>query len=397
MIHGFYFRFYKYIHSQWACILLSYMAYAVFFCRYLTERLFCKKRYVKYGRQKAFDYVSSLYAKPETDFHLVRDVLIPEIDVSIIVPVYNHANMIEKNIDTILTQETQYRYQLILVDDGSTDGAQEIIKKYINRQDIKVIFQENQGIGGARNTGLANANGKYIMFVDCDDTVDNTLVQTLMDAAYSSDCDIAMCAHNLVKVRNGKTYSVIPNVYPDCDMMGYPEDALVLNYAGLPWCKVYKRELWDHVSYLPGYWFEDTVIHCLLFTQCTEFKYISKVCYQYLWYEDNFSHTQGNGNRIKNIDIYWMLCDILKHYKSMELPKNSKYEIVLLKHLSAYYYPKISGMDSEVIDALFVLACDLYQQYGSPEIKVPYMLRVTRKALMENDINLWKLSLKYQK
>ena len=71
---------------------------------------------------------------------------------------------------------------------------------------------------------------------------------------------------------------------------------------------------------------------------------------------------------------------------------------MLLKHLSAYYYSKIADLDEKVVDALFILACDLYWQYGvKEECKLPYMLRVTKRALQQRDINLWKLATKYQK
>ena len=398
MIHGFYFRFYKYIHIQWLCVLLSHMAYALFFCKYLVERMFHRKSMkTDLDYDKAYDLISGLYPKPEVEFQLNRETVDDRIDVSIIVPVYNHAETLKKNIEAILSQKTQYRFQLILVDDGSTDGAQDIVKQYADHENVKIIIQKNQGIGGARNTGLAHANGKYFMFVDCDDTVEETLVETLMQAAYQNDSDIVMCAHNLVKTQDSTAYSFIPNIYPDLDMMGYSDEAYILNFAGLPWDKVYKRELWDQVSYLPGYWFEDTIIHCLLFTQCKRFVYIPKICYQYYWYENNFSHTQGKGANLKNIDIYWMLCDILKQYERMNLPRDEKFEIILLKHLSLYYYSKIAGLDENVINALFVLACHLYKEYGNQDIKVPYMLNETRKALLEKDIELWKLTLRYQK
>ena len=70
---------------------------------------------------------------------------------------------------------------------------------------------------------------------------------------------------------------------------------------------------------------------------------------------------------------------------------------MLIKHLSAHYYPTISGLDEQTVDDLFVLACDLLKQYKPEQkIKLPYMLRVTEKALLEGDINLWKLAIQYQ-
>lgn len=398
MIHGFYFRFYRITRCEWLSAVFSKLVYGTFFVKYLLERIGYKKRIVTGSKQEALKVISELhpdrikipcYGMPEVD---------EAIDVSIIVPVYNYVELIENNIESILKQKTKYRYQLILVDDGSTDGAQDVLHRYETHPNVKVIFQQNQGIAGARNTGLANAVGKYIMFIDCDDTVEDNLVETLMARAYKDDCDIVMCAHNLVKERNGEIYEVLPNIYPRYNLSGYAKNAKILNYAGLPWCKVYKRELWEQVRYLPGCWYEDTIIHCLLFTQCKKFVYEPVVCYQYRWYEKNFSHTQGKSENPKSIDMYWMMKHVLERYEQLGLSKDEKFETVLLKHLSVYYYTKIAGLDDKVVDALFVLACDLYQQHGmKKDCKLSYMLQMTRKALQQGDINLWKLAIKYQK
>lgn len=398
MIHGFYFRFFRMTHIEWLSALLSHFAYAAFFCKYIFERVICRKRIVILKKESAIETISKVYKDPmgRPEYRTVSSD--NNLDLSIIVPVYNYVNLIENNIKSILGQKTEYKFELILVDDGSTDGAQDILHKYENYPGVKVIFQKNQGIAGARNTGLNNARGKYIMFIDCDDTVESNLVDVLMKRAYKDDCDIVMCAHNLVKERNGKVYEIVSNVYPEYNMLGYADNAKILNYAGLPWCKVYKRKLWDNVRFLPGYWYEDNIIHSLLFTQCKKFAYEPTICYQYRWYENNFSHTQGNSANPKSIDMYWMLLPILEKHSELGLAKDERFETMLLKHLSAYYYKKISGLDSEVVDALFVLACDLYKQYGVKEkCRLPYMLRVTKKALLKGDINLWKLATKYQK
>ena len=398
MLLGFYFRFYCIFHCEWLSIILARLTYGVFFLKYVIERLCCKKRIIHIQKSEALEIVSEIYQDPQGRPEYAKMELDKSVDLSIIVPVYNYVELIEDNIMSILNQKTQYQYQLILIDDGSTDGAQDILHKYENHPKVKVIFQENQGIAGARNTGLKNATGRYIMFVDCDDIVEEYLVETLMSKAYNGDCDIVMCAHNLVKERNGNVYETLSNIYPDYNMLNYAPKAEILNYAGLPWAKVYKRKLWENVRYFPGYWFEDTIIHSLIFTQCDKFAYVPEVCYQYRWYEKNFSHTQGKSENPKCVDIYWILKHILERYNELQLPEDERYETMLLKHLSAYYYTKIHGLENKVVDALFVLACSLYQEYGlNEECKLPYMLRVTRKALKQGDINLWKLATKYQK
>lgn len=398
MIYGFYFRFLKFTHCERLSVFLSKIAYGILFIRYLCERFVYKEKKVSFGKEEALKIISEQHPDPRGNVEFDNKELCESVDVTIIVPVYNHADLLDYNIQSILNQETKYRYEVILVDDGSTDGAQEIVHKYETDSRVRTIFQKNQGIAGARNTGLNAAIGRYIMFVDCDDTVASNIVEILLEKAYQDNCDIVMCAHNLVKERNGKVYSVIPNVYPHNNMLGYPEKAQILNYAGLPWGKVYKRELWKDVRFLTGYWYEDNIIQSLLFTQCKKFSYVPIICYQYRWYERNFSHTQGNARNLKSIDMYWMLVPILEKYKELGLPRDERLEILLLKHLSSYYYSKISGLNEKLLESMFILACDLYDKNGiTEEVKLPYMLRVTKKALIQRDINLWKLASRYQK
>ena len=393
MIQGLYFYINKYLHCQVLSAGLAYFARFVFLCKFWLKRLRCKPDIVQLPHNEAIDRISKEHPDPSGEYEIIQPPLDEAVDLSIIIPIYNYANLITENINSVLTQKTRFRFEVILVDDGSTDGAADIVRKYSSNPQVKTIFQQNQGIASARNTGLNHAVGKYIMFVDCDDVVGDNLVEVLLSKAYSDKLDIVMCAHDLVKQRNGEVYAILPNIYPSLNLLGYTGRAIILNYAGLPWCKVYKRELFDSVRFYPNYWYEDTIVHALLFTQCEHFAYIPVVAYRYRWYENNFSHTQGNSTNPKSIDIYWLMKRILEDYESLpDAQHDERFYTMLIKHLSAYYYSKISDLNDDIIDSLFSLACDLFEQYGRRKYKVPYMLRVTEKALRNRDIALWKLA-----
>ena len=93
-------------------------------------------------------------------------------EISIIVPIYNTENYLRRCIDSILTQSFE-NFELILVNDGSTDNSRKIIDEYKSKDKrIKVILKENGGQGSARNRGINMAKGKYIMFCDSDDFVE---------------------------------------------------------------------------------------------------------------------------------------------------------------------------------------------------------------------------------
>jgi len=100
--------------------------------------------------------------------------------VSIITPCYNGSKYIAETIDAVRRQ-SYVDWEMIIVDDGSKDDSAKIIKKYVNKDKrIKYIYQENSGSAAARNNGIRNANGRYIVLLDADDVWDdNFLVEQL--------------------------------------------------------------------------------------------------------------------------------------------------------------------------------------------------------------------------
>ncbi len=361
--------------------------------KFFFKKLVRKKHNVTITPQEAHNIIDNVYPKPQCNPVYENPQIDPSIDLSIIIPVYNYVEIIAQNVESILNQETKYNYEVILVDDGSTDGAREVILGYQNNPKVKIICQQNGGIGSARNTGINNAKGKYLMFIDCDDTVHNDIVEVLMCKAYSNNYDMVICAHNLVKEKDGKVYEVVPNVYPACNLIGYKNGDEIMNYPGLPWCKVYKRELFNNVRFFPGYWYEDTIIQFLIFPQCKSFAYVPKVEYEYRWYEKNFSHVQEKSVNVKSIDRYWLLREIVDRYEKIGLNNDEVFYTLLLKHTSAFYYLEISKLEPQVVEALFVLAKELYDKYKpNKKVKLPYSLRLTEKAFDNNDFELWKLA-----
>lgn len=100
--------------------------------------------------------------------------------VSIVVPVYNAGKYLEKTIRSLF-QQTYKNCEIILIDDGSEDNSADIICQFVEEYaDVKCVFQENQGVGVARNRGIARATGKYVTFVDSDDYVAPNFIESYM-------------------------------------------------------------------------------------------------------------------------------------------------------------------------------------------------------------------------
>lgn len=392
MIYGFYFRFLKLTHSEPFSILLAYLARFVFFLRFFLKRLVIKKENVEMAEAEAIRVLQKTSSEPmyKPDYSVTQ--LDESCDLSIIVPVFNHIDVLERCIESLIDQNTKYSYELLLIDDGSTDGAQILIEKYRIHDFVRIIHQKNGGIAAARNTGLCQARGRYLMFVDCDDYVHDDLVESLMTRAEQDNADIVMCAHALVKVKDSIITSRLPNIYPAKNLLGYKNGDEIMNYAGLPWGKVYKRKLFEKVRFFPGYWYEDTIIHGLVFTQCNKFAYVPEVKYEYQWYEGNFSHTQGGKGQDKAVDRYWLLKAIVARYEELGLEQDAEFYTMLLKHVSAYFYPTVASLPEEVIQAMFVAGRELLLKHKPTEkVELPYMLRLTEQAIIKKNIALWKL------
>lgn len=112
--------------------------------------------------------------------------------VSVVVPIYNTKPYIRKCVESILNQ-TYLNIELILVDDGSTDGSGDVCDEYAKRYEkIGVIHQENMGLLSARKTGVNAASGQYILFVDSDDYIENDLIDELMHGMLSEETDLVV-------------------------------------------------------------------------------------------------------------------------------------------------------------------------------------------------------------
>ena len=143
--------------------------------------------------------------------------------ISVIVPVYNVENYLRECLDSIVAQ-TYRNIEVILVDDGSKDSSGKICDEYADKDNrIKVIHKENGGVSAARNTGLDIAKGEWISYVDSDDYIESTMIETLICLAKKNDVELAMCSF--------KDISECENVTQENDIRIFSKDELIYNYV----------------------------------------------------------------------------------------------------------------------------------------------------------------------
>ena len=158
--------------------------------------------------------------------------------VSVIVPVYNTAEYVEECIQSILSQSYKNK-ELILVNDGSTDGSGEICKKYGILPDVIYIEQNNLGTTAARRRGLEASHGEWIMFVDSDDFLFEDSISGFMEVCESAEIIIAANQRNIEKVNKLPVF---------ISKEKYLEMMYARELSAGPWAKLYKKILFNEMT-----------------------------------------------------------------------------------------------------------------------------------------------------
>ena len=124
--------------------------------------------------------------------------------ISIIIPLYNKVNSIQGTLDSILSQEFQGN-EVVIVDDGSTDNGQQVVSR-IQDSRIRLIRQENGGVSRARNIGVENAKGDWVLFLDADDTLEPDAIRTISEDIRKRGKNVDVFTYNLYISKNGEKH-----------------------------------------------------------------------------------------------------------------------------------------------------------------------------------------------
>lgn len=208
--------------------------------------------------------------------------------ISVIIPVYNAEKYLDRCIQSVLQQD-QERFELIIVDDGSTDCSGSIADKWAGKDGrIRVFHRENGGQSGARNLGLDQAEGEYISFVDSDDYVAPEYLSCLLSLFSLSDrCGITAVNHYIVRKD-----CVPANPEGEGTAVLSAAEAMesVLFHGCMdvsPWGKLYRKEVFDGVRFPENRIFEDTWLFGELVGKTENIVYGKRCCYYYVIHEES--------------------------------------------------------------------------------------------------------------
>lgn len=175
-------------------------------------------------------------------------------------------------MDSIINQQTKYRFLVVAVNDGSPDGSREILRKYERLANVIIIDQKNKGFSGARNSGLKHIRAKYVSFVDSDDKMMPGAIEAMMDSAVKYDADIVEGSYKTFC--NNEEHDGCRHEYTVTDQWQG-------KLFGFPWGKVIRSTKFQSLCFPEGYWFEDTLFCFILYSMCNKMVTIPDDVYLY--------------------------------------------------------------------------------------------------------------------
>ena len=318
--------------------------------------------------------------------HTVRRVgIVPhpvKVDLSIIVPVYNAESYLCQCISSCLNQVTGFSFEVIAVDDGSTDASPSMLDAFASDTRLKVIHQDNLGHSGARNSGLDVAAGKYICFVDSDDFIPNDAVQRLLSCAVDLDADIVgggfWFCNSKGRRRRFKGMCNAAYISP------------VLGLSGFPWGSVYRRSLWDDVRFPEGFWFEDTCVPYLIFSRAKKTASISGSVYNYRLNPKGITSTSRSSKR--SLDSIWVVLEMFDEMQRLGISMTPLLYEQTLRQFGPLLRARLQLLDNRELQLAFQCCSAIVQsipeRFGVFKTG-EYWLNELETSLVTSDFEKW--------
>lgn len=271
--------------------------------------------------------------------------------VSIVVPIYNVEQYLEKCVESICRQ-TYENLEIILVNDGSPDHCGQMCEEYAKKDNrIKVIHKKNGGLSDARNSGVKLATGKYLLFVDSDDYIAKDLVEKTAAIAEKNNCDMVLYDYYYVEPDNVEIRSTI---VPANKVISLEQEHTLLLAATSACAKLFNREFYVKANcpFPQGIYFEDLATTSIFFMRAKRVFYLKEPLYYYINRENSIM--TGKNFEKSSHDKLVALEHILSAYKKEGKYEEYRQELEYLVFANEYFEPSkvlaLAGEDGEYLE-----------------------------------------------
>lgn len=239
--------------------------------------------------------------------------------LSIVAAVYNGGKFLPQFFDSLLAQQLD-NWELILVNDGSTDNSAALICQYQNKfPNIKILEHENQGVSVTRNRGMAAATGHYITFPDIDDVIHPGMYKRLLEMAETNELDVATCNGTYIYTDGSPEKTIFPpNRVPSTGVISGAEWLQIglssRKFLHVAWLNVYRLDfLTAHqFAFEPKLHHQDIPWTTEVLLAAQRVQFTNKSFYDYLVHNQSVSHSlQGDERQVRKINTYLKIIDML--------------------------------------------------------------------------------------
>ena len=308
--------------------------------------------------------------------------------LSIVIPVYNVEQYLEKCVNSIINQ-TYKNLEIILVDDGATDSSGKMcdeLAKSDNR--IKVYHKKNGGLSDARNYGVERATGKYIGFVDSDDYIDEEMYEKLYEAIKKEDVDVAECNLKIIYSDRIELFTE-KDYYKVCSKKEYLEEYLKIeNIFGSACVRLIKSDVAKKIKFPVGKIYEDTYYAYDLIEKVDRYVIMNDPYYNYLMRENSITNAKFNPRIFDLIEIVDKFhATVYKDYFSLK-------EAADCRKMYAYFSVLNSILLEEKFknNSYYQLVMNYFEENYKELLKNKYINRNRKLSilLIKMNINLYK-------
>lgn len=298
--------------------------------------------------------------------------------LSVVIPVYNVEKYVKECMDSVVGQSYK-NIEVICVNDGSTDNSESLIRKYCENDDrVKVINQKNSGVSDARNTGISNATGEFITFVDPDDVLELNAYEAAIKHFEENNTDIVVWGY--------KTFPIFDSWYEHAGNVSgklYESDSINAYFneksSTVVWNKIYRSSLIKNepVKFKSGLKYgEDINFNLLVFPKARNIRFIPDKLYNYRIKREGSATTAFE--RTKKLENQFVMFEnLLSNWNDLGYINGNESKIVA--HFTELAYNEIealTGGKREIFSTRFVKLMDKYIKRGSAD---GYPLKVMRK------------------